>query len=202
MQPECIIFDFDGVLCDSSNVHKHTLVTALIKCGYAWCDRKESIYNAFQDSKTLFKLNVMVKNNLVGAADVERVCNIKQSLTQDAIMSLKMHPNTFEQVIRLKQTRKLGIASDCDRGTIIAFLGSNNALGLYDALVTSADVGNLIKPSPQVYIRAMELLQVTSDQVIVFEDTMNGLNAAALAGIFQAHKCTYHNLPDKLLRYT
>jgi HAD superfamily hydrolase (TIGR01509 family) len=58
-------------------------------------------------------------------------------------------------------------------------------LGLMDkisALVTTAEVGKS-KPSPDVYLKAAELLGVDPNDCLVFEDSENGVAAAKAAGM-------------------
>ena len=45
------------------------------------------------------------------------------------------------------------------------------------------DVGGVSKPAPDVFLRALELLEVEAGSAAVVEDSPNGLKAALAAGI-------------------
>ncbi|MCG3724068.1 HAD-IA family hydrolase [Vibrio cincinnatiensis] len=51
-----------------------------------------------------------------------------------------------------------------------------------DALVTATDVANH-KPHPETFLRACELLNLSPQECIVFEDTALGMQAAHAGGI-------------------
>ena len=53
----------------------------------------------------------------------------------------------------------------------------------FDHVVCRDDVGGRAKPAPDVYHRAVELLGVSAADVVVVEDSLNGLRAAVAAGL-------------------
>lgn len=61
-------------------------------------------------------------------------------------------------------------------------------LGIYhyfDHIVCADDVEpGRTKPNPDIYLKALEKLNVRSDEAVVFEDSVNGVLAARRAGIF------------------
>ena len=54
----------------------------------------------------------------------------------------------------------------------------------WDAVVTAEHDRSRAKPSPVMYLEALELLGVDAPEAIVFEDSPNGVRAARAAGIF------------------
>ncbi|MCZ2127983.1 MAG: HAD family phosphatase [Anaerolineales bacterium] len=66
--------------------------------------------------------------------------------------------------------------------------GNTQRLGIYDRfdfIVCNDDVApGQTKPHPDIYLKALELLQVKSSEAVVFEDSLNGVAAARAAGIF------------------
>jgi len=55
-------------------------------------------------------------------------------------------------------------------------------LSYFDAIITAEDVTNG-KPSPDIFIRAAEMLSVLPEDCLVFEDAANGVKAAKNASI-------------------
>jgi len=54
----------------------------------------------------------------------------------------------------------------------------------WHAIVTAERDRSRAKPSPVMYVEALELLGVDATEAIVFEDSPNGVRAARGAGIF------------------
>ena len=54
----------------------------------------------------------------------------------------------------------------------------------WDAIVTADYDASRAKPRPDLYLHALELLGVTADEAVAFEDSPNGVRAAKAAGIF------------------
>ena len=54
----------------------------------------------------------------------------------------------------------------------------------WDAIVTADHDEGRAKPSPTLYLEALELLGVSADEAVAFEDSPNGARAAKNAGIY------------------
>jgi beta-phosphoglucomutase len=61
-------------------------------------------------------------------------------------------------------------------------LNGTGLAGCFDAIVTGGDVVNA-KPHPDIYLKAAELLGVSPDRCIVFEDSYAGVQAGVAAGM-------------------
>ena len=48
-----IIFDFDGVLCNSEFLHKEAFKLALNSLGYSWCFNKEKVYESYTTTQII-----------------------------------------------------------------------------------------------------------------------------------------------------
>ena len=53
---------------------------------------------------------------------------------------------------------------------------------LFDAVVDGNSVSNA-KPDPEVFLKAAELLQLSPEECVVFEDSQAGIDAAKTAGM-------------------
>jgi HAD superfamily hydrolase (TIGR01509 family) len=54
----------------------------------------------------------------------------------------------------------------------------------WDAILSADNDHERAKPSPTMYLEALEVLDVAADEAVVFEDSPNGVRAAKAAGIF------------------
>jgi len=199
MQPDGVIFDFDGVLCNSDIVHKDAFVLSLESLGYSWCDNKEETYTRIKNEKTSFKLKTFVELQLIRLEDVEKLNSIKQNFTQNLITSLSMDKRVIQAIQTLKSKHlKIGIASNANKQSIVSYLRTNSVLELFDVIVSSDEVAQKTKPLPDVYTRALSSLNLNATNVFAFEDSEQGFTAAKLAGIERVYLCDYSSLFDVL----
>ena len=80
------------------------------------------------------------------------------------------------------QGKKLGIATSNNRRLAEGTLQNNRILQYFDAVWTS-DEAKAGKPSPEVYLRVAESLQVEPERCLVFEDVPKGILAGKNAGM-------------------
>lgn len=78
---------------------------------------------------------------------------------------------------------KLGVASSSPENWVVGHLTRLGLLEEFDVICTADDVENT-KPDPTLFTLAAEKLGVTPDEVIVFEDSPNGVLGAKRAGMF------------------
>ena len=92
-----------------------------------------------------------------------------------------------EGVVELIKTAKriglkLALATSSKRLKPVTHLTRLNLLDYFDTLVTAEDVER-IKPDPDLFIKAAEDLGVNKNEVLIVEDSNNGLIAAQKAGM-------------------
>ena len=76
---------------------------------------------------------------------------------------------------------KIAVCSNSIRKTIDLMM-NKSALGRYlDLVVSNEDVKNG-KPAPDIYLKAMERLDLRPDQCLICEDNENGVKAAIASG--------------------
>lgn len=194
-----IIFDFDGVLCNSIAAHKDAFKMSLDSLGYVWCKKQEKAYENLKDEKTLHKLKIFADLNFIDAKDIEALNEKKQEFTQPLIEALKMNEKVFNSLFEIKKRKiKIAIASDANKKTIISYLKTNSAQDLFETITTSEDVFGKTKPDPDVYVKTIQLLDLQPKSILVFEDTKKGYASAESAGIKNIQLCTFDNLSNFL----
>ena len=87
---------------------------------------------------------------------------------------------------------KTAIASTARRENLMAALKCIDAENLFDVIL-AGDVVEHGKPHPEIYLKALDMLQVGADEAICFEDTDVGIAAAKAAGlpVIRIDKCFY-----------
>jgi putative hydrolase of the HAD superfamily len=119
-----------------------------------------------------------------------------RTIDQDSVMGERQRIKdqlTEEQPVLPGVTEILDVAEQ--RGIATA-IGSSSPhswvdrhlkrVGLYERfshVVCRDDVGGVSKPAPDVFLRALELLEVDAGSAAVVEDSPNGLKAALAAGL-------------------
>jgi HAD superfamily hydrolase (TIGR01509 family) len=79
---------------------------------------------------------------------------------------------------------KRAIVSSSNRGWVDMHLERLEETVGWDAICTADRDRARAKPSPTLYLEALDLLDVTADEAVAFEDSPNGVLAAKAAGIF------------------
>ena len=77
----------------------------------------------------------------------------------------------------------LAVASSSERDWVRGLLTQHNLIDPFDSIVCAEDVPRT-KPHPDLFLKALEHLNVEPREAIVFEDSQHGVKAARSAGIF------------------
>lgn len=177
---EGVIFDHDGTLVDSERYHyliwRDLLTTWEIDFKEADYIREHSGMPSKQNAATLiahYQLDLTV----------EALTAKKERLSQDffAINDTLLAPYA-EQCLHYCQNHhlRLGLATGASRALIDRSLGKREFFPFFKAIATGSDVfAN--KPAPDVYLLALEMLQLPAEKVIAIEDSAPGIAAAKAA---------------------
>jgi HAD superfamily hydrolase (TIGR01509 family) len=181
-----IIFDLDGVMIDSCDIHYVVLNRAIEELA-----GKEFIITDYEHEKvyngrsTLSKLELMVELKGIDPALVYPINDRKQELTS-IVMSEKVSKSD-EKIAMLTILKKSGFiiscASNCTRKTVDMVLSKLGVLSIFDFTLCNEDV-EFTKPSPCIYLKAMKLANQTPETTLIVEDSFVGLSAAKSSGAF------------------
>jgi beta-phosphoglucomutase-like phosphatase (HAD superfamily)/dTDP-glucose pyrophosphorylase len=169
------VFDLDGVLLESSNIHYETLNQALEEHGYPAITphEHETVYNGLSTRMKLARLP---------GVDAESVYRRKQQLTLNVLSGVRVC-NRLQDAISAIKSRGASVmcASNCIRETVLTVLTNLGILSLFDAVLSNEDVSHP-KPNPEIYLTCMKRAGVTAADTIIFEDSYVGLRAATASG--------------------
>ena len=96
--------------------------------------------------------------------------------------ALPLIAGAVEAVVALADGFTLGLASSSSRALIDAVLEAAGLADAFTATVSSEEVARG-KPSPDVYLRALEMLGIAPSEAVAVEDSGAGIRAAAAAGM-------------------
>ncbi|KAB7671248.1 HAD family hydrolase [Bacillus sp. B1-b2] len=176
---KAVIFDFDGLILDTET---------------AWY---ESYKEALQTYQCELPLEYFVK--CVGTDNTElhhyfqeqlgERCNIEdiESRAKNIHIDKMKKPIAREGVKDyLEEAQKYGykiaLASSSDRKWITDFLNKLSLIHYFEVIVTGDDVER-VKPAPDLYLEAINQLNLQANEAVAFEDSLNGLQAATSAGL-------------------
>ena len=192
---KAILFDMDGTLLDSE-IH-------YIEGTYIWMKRK-GFKGDIQDlyclvGKTMDETHLILAKLLNDKYTIEEIAKFNHDyFNYEKPLDFKKYifDDVFASLKELKELGlKLAICSMSSLKDIDNFINSNNLV--FD-LVISGENCKKQKPDPEIYLKALGKLNITSDEAIVIEDSFNGIKASKNANIFTiARKDKRFNIPQE-----
>lgn len=183
MKP-AVIFDLDGVLVDSKELHYDALNLALKSVNEKYVISKQEQESVYEGMTTRSKLDILTHTKGLPKDLHEYVWRLKQ---QYSSLMFKDLPVDAELVEVFKQIKKqkiaVGIASNSIRDTLVSCLNSIGVLEYADVYLSNEDV-NSPKPNPEIYNLCMLKLGSSPASTVIFEDSNIGKEAARQSGAF------------------
>jgi beta-phosphoglucomutase len=178
---KAIIFDMDGVLIEAKDWHYEALNKALKLFGYE-ITRFEHL-TTFDGLPTKKKLEILSVEKGLPKQLHSFINEMKQIYTTEIVHS-KCKPR-FNHEYALSNLKKmgikLGVASNSIRATIDLMMQKSCLENYLDITLSNEDVKNA-KPSPEIYVKAIELTSFLPSEVLIVEDNENGIRAAKESG--------------------
>jgi HAD superfamily hydrolase (TIGR01509 family) len=179
---QAIIFDLDGVLVDSKELHYDALNLALRSVNEKYYITRQEQAETFEGMTTRSKLDILTYTRGLPKELHEYVWNLKQQYSaamfedlpiDEELISLFKHINNHGIVI--------GVASNSIRQTLTNCLQALGVWQYVDVSLSNEDVKNP-KPNPEIYNLCMLMLGSVPSSTIVFEDSEIGRAAARQSG--------------------
>jgi len=177
-----IVFDLDGVLIDSKDIHFIALNKALAKIAPGFEISKQDHLSKFDGCSTQNKLDQLTLQGRLPRDLHVKIQELKQIYTREFFSSIQKDEPLIETLTALKeQTEYLVLASNSVRDTVDLIATKLGIKELFDLLLSNEDV-NSQKPHPEIYWRAMMFANANPSDTIIFEDSVVGLRAAVTSG--------------------
>ena len=178
---ECVLFDFDGTLCDTEDKNIE-LVGEILRSMGAPVTNDDLVVLAGGDDRVTVP-PILEKYGVAGTIDdYERERDGCYRTYADG--DLVLEPGARELVASLRARGvAVGLVSTTIARCIVTALDRLRALDLFDVVVCG-DMVERRKPNPDPYLRALELLGVDASRAVVFEDSPTGIAAGHAAGCY------------------
>jgi HAD superfamily hydrolase (TIGR01509 family) len=174
-----IIFDLDGVLVETKQIHYETLNKALGEVDSFYVINEVEHISIYDGLKTSQKLELLTKNKGLLKKYYEQIWNRKQELTIEAISELKEDKRLIEIFKELrKEGYQLACCSNSIRRSVLVILSKIGLIEYMDLIISNEDVKNS-KPHPEMYWKAMGMMGVLPEETLIVEDSPPGLLAAS-----------------------
>ena len=188
-----IIFDFDGTIIDTESL---------------WYDIYFEYFNQhfnYELPLEIFAKGIGTRDEVVFeeiekdlglSIDIQEIRKNLTSLFEDRADSLVAREGVVSFIQEAyKSGLQLAIASSSNRDWVSKYLKQFNLESYFTIIKTKDDVQE-VKPSPELYLKTLEGLEVNANEVIAIEDSLHGASAAIQAGI----KC--YVLPNRVTKYS
>jgi beta-phosphoglucomutase len=192
MSLKAIIFDMDGVICDSEHLHMKAFQEVLQIEGLSLTDNDYyAEYLAFDDRGCFQKIfskqgRPLDDEKLKGL--VQRKRRIFDEQMKDHLV---IYPGIEPFVKKASDRYPIGLASGASRLEVEFVLKKAKIRGLFAAIVSADDVQKG-KPDPESFLKALKILnemrlqgspEILASECLVIEDSIHGIAAARAAGM-------------------
>ncbi len=174
-----IIFDLDGVLIDTKNIHYESLNNAIEKyqseCVISW----EEHLGKFDGLKTNQKLEILTKEKGLDVNSHNLIWLEKQKLTIERLtetLPSKHITDLFKKLSR--DGYKIACCSNSIRKTVLTVLSKLQIIEFFDIIISNEDVINS-KPHPEMYWTCISKMKCLPEHTLIIEDSPYGLLAAS-----------------------
>ena len=177
-----VIFDFDGLIIDTESVGYQTWREIFESAGHELPIERyaqvvgTNFHNAYDPRRDLEALTER-------AFDWDEVEERRRLRERELHEGMTVLPGVVE---RLREASLLGlrtaVASSSPRSWVEPWLEQLELRDHFHHITTVDDTGK-VKPDPSLFVHAAESLGAQPDEVVIFEDSLNGLRAALAAGM-------------------
>jgi HAD superfamily hydrolase (TIGR01509 family) len=176
------IFDFDGLLIDTETPEFIAWQEVYSDYGYVfpddlWYKTIGSNQDAFEPVQHLLSLksNEVTGENIRQQHQQKFQKRLEDALPLEGVIDLLRFANSH--------AIKCAVASSANKKWVTSHLQKTNLLTYFAVICTQEDVKR-VKPSPDLYLLAMQNLCIHPSEAVAFEDSPNGVTAAKAAGLY------------------
>lgn len=195
MIPQALIFDVDGTLADTEELHRRAFNGAFARHGYNWQWNSEQYHQLLKITGGKERIAYFIRSLKLDRqregqclAEVEVLHRTKTTLYGHQLRS--DNPQLRSGIARLfgearSRGVRLAVATTTSPANVQALVASTLGMDTWRSMdvVVAGDMVANKKPAPDAYLLALARLELTAGQCVAFEDSRNGLNAANAAGL-------------------
>lgn len=194
-----IIFDLDGVLIDSRDIHFDVLNKALSQLDSKYIISKKEHLTKYDGLSTRQKLVKLTKDKNLPESMYDIIWNNKQILTFNELDKVVTVNDKLISIFSYLKMNGfvIAIASNSIRKTIDIVINNSGISEFVDLIVSNEDV-SYPKPNPQIYLTVMQKFGISPHETYIFEDSYIGRQSAFKSG---ATVCPVNNSTELTIDY-
>lgn len=194
---KAIIFDFDGTLSDSIGIwniidYKTIKEMAGVEVDLETIKKeREKVIIENKDKSVYEKYTEFLVNKYNMPYSLDYVINRRREIAKEYIIENIDYKQDADRVLKKLKYKGyiLVLATTTARRTIDWYTNENKNLiskakfdEIFDLILSNDDVTEK-KPSPEIYLKVLEILNLKKEECIVVEDSIEGVMSAKAAGI-------------------
>lgn len=177
-----IIFDLDGVLVDTKDLHFLALNKALKKCNAKEIVSYNDHVNLYDGLPTSKKLEILNQKKILKKSQNKRIAEYKQKFTLELLKKkLKFNSKTYKLFLKLSKKYKLAIATNAINETLNLCTKKLKIRKFCNYLISNENVKNP-KPHPEIYLKCLIELGLKPKETLIIEDSHYGRVSAQDSG--------------------
>lgn len=178
-----VIFDLDGVLVSTKELHYVSLNESLKKIDKKYVITIDEHHNKYDGLPTKRKLALLTEDKGLPEKYYKEIYDYKQELTFDLIRkNIKINIRLIKLLRILKEKKyKVYVASNAIRETVKLLLFKSGLMEYVDYFLSNEDVNNS-KPNSEMYLRCMSHAGYNPKETLIVEDSPRGIESARNSG--------------------
>ncbi len=192
-QLQALIFDVDGTLAETEDLHREAFNQTFQDFGLAWHWDRPTYIRLLAVTGGKERMRHFIAEDAPPAPGdiLEKVPALHQHKTRlyaEAVAAghLPLRPGVHRLIQEAREAGiGLAIATTTSFANIEALIGATlgpDAMGWFDA-IGAGDMVAAKKPAPDVYALALEKLGLPATRCLAVEDSLNGIRSARAAGL-------------------
>ena len=178
-----VIFDLDGVLADTVSIHQKTFNQAIEQILGTYYTISNEVYKkVFEGLTTNEKLKIIYNEYPeVDFTSCEKIYYRKQELTINEYNKIEPDTTLIGLLNKLSKKFNLICCTNSNKEICHLLLERLGIKEIFHYILTSEDVVNR-KPHPEIYWKAMLLVNSYPHETLILEDSKLGITAASSSG--------------------
>lgn len=173
-----LFFDLDGTLCDTSEANYLAYKKSFEMHGYSLSRKSfKLISNGLHAEKFIPMLLPKIK-----PAELKKIRTSKAEIYPSMTNMMRPNKKIIDFLAMMKPSHVTALVTTASKGNALAVLKEVGAIELFDFMLFGDDVSKP-KPDPEAYRLALKQAKLSFSEVIAFEDSEAGIEAATKAGI-------------------
>ena len=178
---KAIIFDLDGVLVDTKQIHFEALNAALKKYKFEKISIDDHI-KVFDGLPTNEKLKILQKKKNLPKKYFLKINKYKQKVTTEILKkNIKKNDKIIHMMKNLHGKYKIAVATNAVNSTLKICLNKLRISKYVDFKLSNEDIVNP-KPNPEIYLRIFIKFGIYPSEALIVEDSHYGREAAISSG--------------------